>query len=794
MRLSDLKPGQSAVVVKVLGHGAFRKRMIEMGFVKGRTVKDMLQAPLNDPVKYSLMGYEVSLRRSEAAQVVVAEVDSQGHPRPDNDQAAYEIPLAPGHLSAINVALIGNPNCGKTSLFNVASGAREHVGNYSGVTVDAKTGTFRQDDVTFRIVDLPGTYSLACYSPEELYVRKYLRDNEPDVIVNIVDATNLERNLYLTTELINMNRPMVIALNMFDELKQKGISLDYKKLSEMIGVPIVPTVARTGEGIRQLFDAVIAVAEDRHAVVRHVHVTLGKELEQSVGVLNRALKADPDLRPSFSPRYMAIKLLENDKEVESLVEGTKDAKEIFELRDREVERLAEVFPGEDVESLIAGESYGFISGALAETMEQNPVDSADTTRVLDAIVTNRLFGFPIFLAIMAFIFWATFSVGQYPMDWIEAAVGWLGSLVEQYMPDGPLKDLIGDGIIGGVGGVIVFLPNILILYFCLSFLEDSGYMARAAFIMDKVMHRMGIHGKSFIPLVMGFGCNVPAIMSTRSIESRSSRLITILINPFMSCSARVPIYVLLIGAFFPDHATLAFMSLYILGILVAVLTARMLRRFYFKADETPFVMELPPYRLPTFKASCRHMWAKGEQYLRKMGGVILVASIIVWALNYFPLHDEQASTPSFEAEQIDEGRIDTSRDSYLEMAGKAVNPVMEPAGFHWRATVAVLAGIPAKEIVVSSLGVLYTGDEEVAESKLSERIKAPNPVTGKPDFTSASALAFMVFVLLYFPCMATLVAIVKETGHWGYGLFSVVYNTAVAWLAAVITYQIAIWL
>lgn len=794
MRLSDLKPGQSAVVVKVLGHGAFRKRMIEMGFVKGRTVKDMLQAPLNDPVKYSLMGYEVSLRRSEAAQVVVAEVDAQGHPRPDNDPSTSEIPLAPGHLSAINVALIGNPNCGKTSLFNVASGAREHVGNYSGVTVDAKTGTFRQDDVTFRIVDLPGTYSLACYSPEELYVRKYLRDNEPDVIVNIVDATNLERNLYLTTELINMNRPMVIALNMFDELKQKGISLDYKKLSEMIGVPIVPTVARTGEGIRQLFDAVIAVAEDRHAVVRHVHVTLGKELEQSVGVLNRALKADPDLRPRFSPRYMAIKLLENDKEVESLVEGTKDAKAIFELRDREVERLAEVFPGEDVSSLIAGESYGFISGALAETMEQNPVDSADTTRVLDAIVTNRLFGFPIFLAIMAFIFWATFSVGQYPMDWIEAAVGWLGSLVEQYMPDGPLKDLIGDGIIGGVGGVIVFLPNILILYFCLSFLEDSGYMARAAFIMDKVMHRMGIHGKSFIPLVMGFGCNVPAIMSTRSIESRSSRLITILINPFMSCSARVPIYVLLIGAFFPDHATIAFMSLYILGILVAVLTARMLRRFYFKADETPFVMELPPYRLPTFKASCRHMWAKGEQYLRKMGGVILVASIIVWALNYFPLHDEQASTPSFEAEQIDEGRIDTSRDSYLEMAGKAVNPVMEPAGFHWRATVAVLAGIPAKEIVVSSLGVLYTGDEEVAESKLSERIKAPNPVTGKPDFTSASALAFMVFVLLYFPCMATLVAIVKETGHWGYGLFSVVYNTAVAWLAAVITYQIAIWL
>jgi len=796
MRLSELSPGQSATIVKILGHGAFRKRMIEMGFVKGRQIKDLLQAPLNDPVKYSIMGYEVSLRRSEA-QLVEVKLDSSHDentaPNGDNPGKRFSHPhdgTAAGG-SAINVVLIGNPNCGKTSLFNIASGAREHVGNYSGVTVDAKSGTYEHSGYRFNIVDLPGTYSLAAYSPEELYVRKYLREKEPDVIINVVDGSNLERNLYLTTELIDMNRPMVIALNMYDELERTGTKLDYSALGEMIGVPIIPTTARTGAGVSDLFDAVIDVFEDRHMAVRHVHVPLGAEIESGVGALNRALKSDRSLTPRFSPRYMAIKLLEHDKEIESLVNETASAEEIFKMRDRELERLAKVYPGEDIAGVIAGEKYGFISGALAETMERGERESPITTHVIDAIVTNRLFGFPIFLLIMAFIFWATFSIGQYPMDWIDAGVGWLGSLVEQQMPDGPLKDLISDGIIGGVGGVIVFLPNILILYFCISFMEDSGYMARAAFIMDKVMHRMGIHGKSFIPLVMGFGCNVPAIMSARAIESRSSRLITILINPFMSCSARLPVYVLLVGAFFPEHATLAFMSLYLLGVIVAVLTARLLRRFYFKADETPFVMELPPYRLPTMKASLRHMWSKGEQYLKKMGGVILVASVLVWALNYFPLHDEKNAVHETTAIGIDEKNIDLSHDSYLEMMGKAVNPIMEPLGFHWRATVAALAGVPAKEIVVSSLGVLYTGDEEISDRTLSSRIQAVNQATGKPDFTGASAAAFMVFILLYCPCLATIVAIIKESGHWGYGAFSIIYNTAVAWLCAFIVYQMA---
>ena len=802
MRLSELKTGESGIVVKILGHGAFRKRVIEMGFVKGQVIKSLLNAPLRDPIKYSIMGYELSLRRSEAEMVEILPL-----PQDDNlpvfshintiaDEDAGSMPVVEhykGKSRTINVALIGNPNCGKTSLFNAASGSKEHVGNYSGVTVDAKQGHFKYGGYDFNIVDLPGTYSLSCYSPEELYVRRYLRDEMPDVIINVVVASNLERNLYLTTELIDMDRSMVIALNMYDELERSGSSIDYKLLGEMIGVPIVPTVSRNGEGINQLFETVIRVYEGRDKAVRHIHVNLGHELETGVSRIKDMIKADAAVGVHFSPRYLAIKMLEHDEEAQKMLKASLDYEKISIVRDEEVARI-ERDTKEDVTSLIANEKYGFIAGALAETFKHKKEhDDAKTTRIIDSFVTSKLFGFPIFLVIMLFIFWCTFEIGSYPMEWIEWLVAKISEAVQVLMPDGPLKDLVADGIIGGVGGVIVFLPNILILYFFISFMEDSGYMARAAFIMDKIMHKVGLHGKSFIPLVMGFGCNVPAIMSARAIESRSSRIITVLINPFMSCSARLPIYVLLVGTFFSKHASLVFLGIYLLGIFVAVITARMLRRFWFKADETPFVMELPPYRLPTFKSSLRHMWGKGEQYLKKMGGIILFASVIVWALNYFPLHNEQASTPEFEAAMIaDDSTIDTSRDSYLEMIGKAVNPVMEPLGFHWCSTVAALAGAPAKEIVVSTLGVLYSGNEEIDDASLSVRLTKPNPVTGHPDFTPASALSLMVFVLLYFPCMATVVAIVKETGSWKYGAFSIIYNTLVAWGVAYIVYNIAI--
>lgn len=802
MRLSDLETGQSGIVVKILGHGAFRKRMIEMGFVKSQVIKVLLNAPLKDPIKYSIMGYELSLRRSEAEMVEVLPVEpdcevSSGSPAQSvlkGDSCPPDFSDFEGRSKTINVALIGNPNCGKTSLFNVASGAKEHVGNYSGVTVDAKAGHFDYCGYRINIVDLPGTYSLSSYSPEELYVRRYLRDETPDVIINVVVASNLERNLYLTTELIDMDRSMVIALNMYDELERSGAKLDYKLLGEMIGVPMVPTVSRTGQGVNELFDTVIRVYEGHDEAVRHIHVNLGRDIEKGVTVIKDELKRDGAVGAHFSPRYLAIKLLEHDREVEDMVRRSPDHARIFMLRDEEV-GLIEKRSDDDITSLIANEKYGFITGALKETFTPSTKDVEKTTHIIDALVTNKLFGFPLFLLIMLFIFWCTFEIGSYPMGWIEKAVEWIAGAVDAMMPEGPLKDLIADGIIGGVGGVIVFLPNILILYFFISFMEDSGYMARAAFIMDKLMHKIGLHGKSFIPLVMGFGCNVPAIMAARAIESRSSRIITILINPFMSCSARLPVYVLLVGTFFSRNASLVFMGLYLTGILAAIITAKLLRKFMFKTDETPFVMELPPYRIPTFKASLRHMWGKGEQYLKKMGGIILVASIIVWTLNYFPLHNEESSTPQMEERLSDnDSKIDPKKDSYLEMLGKAVNPVMEPIGFHWRTTVAAIAGAPAKEIVVSTLGVLYTGDEEIDDSSLSARLTAPNPMTGKPDFTPASALSLMVFVLLYFPCMATVTAIVRETGSWKYGAFSVVYNTLFAWAVAFIVYNVALML
>lgn len=777
MKLSELKPGEEGVVVKVLGHGAFRKRVVEMGFVRGRTVKVELDAPLKDPIKYDMMGYSVSLRRVEADMIEVVRIDTdKGRKIADADDNGNHRDVAERSRRNLKIALLGNPNCGKTSLYNHISGAHEHVGNYGGVTVDIKSADFNYKGYHIHLVDLPGTYSLDAYSPEEIFVREYLSTENPDIILNVVDSSNLERNLYLTTELIDMDHSMVIALNMYDEFRATGAKLDYKTLGEMIGVPMVPIVARSGEGINALFDTIIRVYEGKHSHVRHIHVNLGADIEAAVRVLVDMIKADNTTDPHYSPRYLAIKFLEGDSRADAILSHSPTYSRMIDARDK-AKTLIQKETDEDIASTIAAEKYGFIAGALSETVTPGTRQPNMTTPLIDAIVTNKLFGFPLFLAIMFFIFWATFFVGQYPMTWIETAVNRLSTTVGHIMPDGILKDLVADGIIGGVGGVIVFLPNILILYYCISFMEDSGYMARAAFIMDKIMHRIGLHGKSFIPLIMGFGCNVPAIMATRAIESRSSRIITILINPFMSCSARLPIYVLLIGTFFYSHAALVFISLYVGGILMAVVTARLLRRFVFHNDETPFVMELPPYRMPTLKASLRHTWAKGVQYLKKMGGIILFASIIVWALNYFP-HTSGADA--------------THRDSYLETAGKAVNPVMEPLGFSWRSTVAALAGVPAKEIVVSTLGVLYTGDEAPDEATLGKRLESPSALTGKPDFTPAIALSFMIFILLYCPCIATVTAIVRETGKWHWGLFSVVYNTLVAWVAAFIVYRIAL--
>lgn len=789
MRLSDLNTGEKAVVVKVLGHGAFRKRIMEMGFVSGQTVTVLLNAPLKDPIKYKVMEYEVSLRRSEAHLVEVErESDIQSNVQdkqiPQTSESDDEKRALYNKSKTINIALVGNPNCGKTSLFNIASGAHEHVGNYSGVTVDAKEGYFTYKGYRINIYDLPGTYSLAAYSPEELYVRRYLKNETPDIIVNVVVASNLERNLYLTTELIDMDYRMVIALNMYDELEQSGGKLDYEQLGNMIGVPIVPTISRTGWGVSQLFDTIIDVYEGRNKSVRHVHVNLGPIIEPAVTRIKDKLKSDPKCALQFSPRYLAIKLLEGDKEVKQILRSATHFDELEQMRDEEAKKIEKAL-NEDVESAIVNEKYGFISGALRETYQPGDREEAKTTRIVDSLVTNKVIGFPIFLFLMWLMFEATFVLGAYPMEWIQSGVDWLSSFFSETLSPGPLKDLLVDGIIGGVGGVIVFLPNILILYLFISVMEDSGYMARAAFIMDKIMHKIGLHGKSFIPLVMGFGCNVPAIMACRTIESRSSRLITILINPFMSCSARLPIYVLLIGTFFPRHASFVFLALYLLGIIVAVVSAKLLRKFLFKTDETPFVMELPPYRMPTMKATLRHMWGKTEQYLRKMGGIILVASIIVWFLSYFPRNEAEDLRPL----TVEETAIQ-QQNSYLGKLGQWIAPAVEPLGFNWKVSIALISGTAAKELIVSTIGVLYSESETEGNANLSQKLTAPNPLTGEPDFTPLIAISFMIFVLLYFPCLASIAAIKQESGSWKWAVFSVIYNTGVAWVCAFLVYQI----
>ena len=722
---------------------------------------------------------------------------------------AEMVALAKGKRRTINVALVGNPNCGKTSLFNIASGAHEHVGNYSGVTVDAKEGFFDFQGYHFRIVDLPGTYSLSAYTPEEIYVRKHIIDETPDVIINVVDASNLERNFYLTTQLIDMNVRMVIALNMYDELEASGNKLDYLKLSQLFGVPMVPTVCRKGEGVDKLFHVIIGIyegsdfltqkkaeirtevledlrdwhetyvpdhkfgshSEEEHirprGIFRHIHINHGPELERSIQAVKKLISVNEQIRHKYSTRFLAIKLLEDDKDIELFVETLPNGGEILALRDKEVQRIYNVM-NEDSEQAITDAKYGFITGALKETFTDNHMEKEQTTRVIDSIVTHRIWGYPIFFLFLYIMFEGTFVLGDYPMQGIEWLVDQLGNLIRNNMAEGPLKDMLVDGIIGGVGGVIVFLPNILILYFFISVMEDSGYMARAAFIMDKIMHRMGLHGKSFIPLIMGFGCNVPAIMASRTIEDRKCRLITMLVNPLMSCSARLPIYLVMVGAFFPNQASFVLLCIYATGIILAVLMARLFSKFLVKGDDAPFVMELPPYRMPTTKSILRHTWEKGAQYLKKMGGIIMIASIIIWFLGYYPQHDAYETV----AEQ--------QENSYIGQIGKAVEPVIEPLGFDWKLGIGLISGVGAKELVVSTLGVLYTNEEDVENVNLSNRI----------PITPLAALAYMLFVLIYFPCIATLAAIKQESGSWKWALFAAGYTTVLAWCIAFVVYQL----
>lgn len=817
IKLSELRENDTAVIAKIKGRGAFRKRIAEMGFIKGKTVKVIKNAPLQDPVEYEIMGYNVSLRRSEASLIEVISVNQMV----ENEQLLFHGTLIEERLQEklkekgriINVALVGNPNSGKTTLFNYASGSHEKVGNYGGVTVDAKEATIKQNGYILKLVDLPGTYSISEYTPEELYVRRHITEKNPDVVINIVDSSNLERNLFLTTQLIDMDIKVVMALNMYDELGDKNFKLDFKALGKMIGIPIIPTVAVKGDGIKELFDKVIEVYEDKDPIVKHIHINYGNLIEKSILKLQDEIWKNPGIAARYSTRYLAIKLLENDRTTFKLLEEIPNYTVIEQITLKEIEKLEKEY-GEKSETIITDAKYGFIAGALKETCTELELRKNKKVGDIDNILTHKIWGFPIFIFFMWAMFQATFTLGSYPMEWIDAGVGYLGNFLGSIMNEGILKDLVIDGIIGGVGGVIIFLPNILILFFFISFMEDTGYMARVSFIMDKLMHKIGLHGKSFIPLLMGFGCNVPAIMATRTLENKKDRLLTMLITPFMSCSARLPVYVLIISAFFPKNQGLILFSIYMIGIVLGIIVALILKSTLFAKLDAPFVMELPPYRIPTLKNTIKHMWYKGSQYLRKMGSVILLASIIIWGLLYFPRNVEYSSNYDEQIAAIEANNLipETEKEneihslelskaaehqmhSYIGRIGHFIEPAIRPLGFDWKIGISLISGLAAKEIVVSSMGILYQAEPDAGENsnslveKLQQQVHLNGKLKGEKVFTPLVAFGFMLFVLIYFPCIAVITAIGRES-NWKWAIFTMFNTTALAWLVSFLTYQI----
>ncbi len=835
MTLFDLKQGDKAVIIKVKGRGAFRKRIMEMGFIVGKEIIVGKKAPLKNPIEYTIMGYNVSLRNSEA-QLIEVITDVINHSGTKSYKGVFgDNTLKHSNNSRgkeINVALVGNPNCGKTTIFNFASHSHEKVGNYGGVTVDAKKASFKHKGYTFNFIDLPGTYSITSFTPEEVYVRNHLFNEMPDVVLNVIDASNLERNLYLTTQLIDLDLKVVAALNMYDEMQKKGDLFDFDSLGKMIGIPIIPTVGSKGKGLKSLYNKIIEVYEDKEEIVRHIHINYGQDIEKSITLIQDIIRTEENkkLTIKVAPRFLAIKLLERDKEEELRVkEQCTNHLDIFTVVDKEISKLETHFK-DTAESVITGYKYGFIEGALKETFKKSVKDIRHLSKFIDNIITDKLLSYPIFILIMWLIFQSTFTLGAYPMRWLEVLVTQFGGFLSGIMNPGTFHDLVVDGIIGGVGGVIVFLPNILILFFFISIMEDTGYLARVAFIIDKVMHKIGLHGRSFIPMIMGFGCNVPAIMATRTIGSKNARLVTMLINPFMSCSARLPIYVLIIGAVFPDHPGLMLFTIYGIGIFLSVVIAIIFKKTIFKSKEMPFVMELPPYRMPTVKAIARHTWFVGSQYLRKMGGIILIASIITWCLQYFPRYSPQHDNFTQRIEQENEkyesllelaSEVENKNkitenfnyqiklieleeeslqqeNSYIGKIGHFIEPAILPLGFDWKIGVSLLAGVAGKEIVVSTLGVINqtditTDDETKGLTQKLQELKFTHPsAAGQKVFTRLTAFGFLIFILVYFPCIAVIATIRKESGGWKWALFMAIYTTSLAYILALAIHQIGI--
>ena len=752
MLLSDISVGKSCIIVKVNGHGAFRQRVLELGFVKGQVVKVVKKAPLQDPIEYKLLNSYISLRNSEAKQIEVVDI---------GDSIFFEDSAYYGTLSeetktlisksqkTINVALVGNPNCGKTSLFNEATGGNEKVGNYGGVTVDAKIESFESDGYTFNFIDLPGTYSITEYSPEERYVRKYLLESDVDVVLNVIDSTNLERNMYLTTQLIDMNFKMVAALNIFDDFEKNGNILDYQYLGEMLGFPFVPTIAKDGKGISTLITTIIDVFEDRDKTTKDIHINYGEKIENAITEIKLQVQKDKPLADKYSSRYLAIKGLQGDKLADEILSSSKEYSNIAAVSEKMRQKIVRSY-NDDISTVLTNLKYGFIRGALKETFKPAESKAQNMSEKIDNVLTNRWLGFPILVFFMWLMFQATFYVGAYPQDWIEQGFGLLGEWVSTVMPEGWANDLIVSGVIGGVGGVIVFLPNILILFFFIALMEDTGYMARATFVMDRLMHKIGLHGRSFIPLVSGFGCSVPAIMATRTLENKKDRLLTMLIIPFMSCSAKLPVYILFVSMFFTKYQGLILLTIYIIGAIIGVISALVLKNTMFRKEKEQFVLELPAYRMISLKATLGHMWDRSSEYLKKMATVILGVSILIWALQYFP--------------RSSAGQIELS---YIGQIGKYFEPLFVPLGYGWELCVALLTGFAAKETIVATLEIL------------------------NPTYSLAAAYSFMMFILLYTPCFATVITCAKEASK-KWAIFMISYTFAIAWIVSFLVYRIAI--
>jgi len=715
--------------------------------------------------------------------------------------------------SSITIALAGNPNCGKTTIFNNLTGARQKVGNWPGVTVEKKEGRLTHKGLDVNVVDLPGTYSLTPFSIEEVTARDYIMDQSPDIVVNIIDASNLERSLFLALQILELGRPCLFVLNMADMAEAKGIRIDADKLSALLGLPVVFTVGNRNRGVTDILDQAIGEIKAFEAGKQARPVFYSREIETCIEEVAACLKPGDGDAIDVIGRWQAIKLLEDDTLVKEKVASLSGGPEALETAGKCRERIYDLFQDE-FEMVLTDDRYGVIEGLLKESVARSQQNRVDMSRTIDLVLTDRFFGIPVFIFFIWAMFQLTFSLGAYPMEWIGNGVALLSSGLDSLLPSSMLKSLILDGVVAGIGSVVIFLPNILILFFCIALFEDTGYMARAAFLMDRVMHTSGLHGKSFIPMLMGFGCNVPAIMATRALENQKDRVLTILMTPFMSCSARLPVYIVLAGTFFAHRAGTVIFCLYAGGILIAILSGRLLRNLLFKGEDAPFVMELPPYRVPMLKSLLIHMWDRSKMFLRKMGGVILVGSIIIWGLSNFPRNitysvDYDAKIAQVKAGQLEQIEADGKKDpdqlgamtrnmerkiqaienmkaqeqvsrSYIGMIGRALEPVFSPVGISWQGSVALVTGFVAKEVVVSTMGVLY-GVGQDGDKALEKALKASG-------MTKASALSMMVFVLLYVPCFATVTAIYREASA-GWAGFNVIYTTMVAWGMSFLVYR-----